>query len=127
MAGHFLLATYARNEFWVEEADVIGAFLQGSASEESRQVYGSPPPEFAHALGVKPGERLAQVLQSAYGFTVAPRRWWRQVCSDLAKLGWVASELEPCLWRLENPDGPLAFSGMDHSARGRLLDGRGSR
>ena len=32
------LAACARNKFWVEKADVIGAFLQGTASEESRQV-----------------------------------------------------------------------------------------
>ena len=57
---------------------------------------------------MKPGDWLVQVLKPAYGLTVAPRRWWQQVCSDLAKLGWVASELEPCLWRLENPDGSLA-------------------
>ena len=57
---------------------------------------------------MKTGDWLVQVLKPAYGLTVAPRRWWQQVCSDLAKLGWVASELEPCLWRLENPDGSLA-------------------
>ena len=102
------LAACARNKFWVEKADVIGAFLQGTASEESRQVYGNPPPELAQALGVKPGDWLVQVLKPAYGTTVAPRRWWQQVCTDLAKLGWVASELEPCLWRLESPDGSLA-------------------
>ena len=71
------LAACARNKFWVEKADVIGAFLQGTASEESMQVYGNPPPELAQALGVRTGDWLAQVLKPAYGLTVAPRRWWQ--------------------------------------------------
>ncbi len=41
---------------------------------------------------------LVQILKPVYGLTVAPRRWWQQVCKDLLRLGWIQSKVEPRFW-----------------------------
>ncbi len=44
------------------------------------------------------GKVLVQILKPVYGLTVAPRRWWQQVCKDLLRLGWIQSKVEPRFW-----------------------------
>ena len=97
-------AACARYGFSVEKGDVVGAFLQGTASEEHRHVFGLPPPELLQAMGLDGDKWLVQVLKPGYGLTVAPRRWWQNVCCDMASLGLSSCVLEPCLLILRGPD-----------------------
>ena len=85
-----------------EKADVIGAFLQAENTEELRNVFGLPPDELLEAMHCKHlrGQVLVQILKPVYGLTVAPRRWWQQVCKDLGKLQWIQCQIEPCYWYL---------------------------
>ncbi len=83
-----------------EKADVVGAFLQSTNTEEVRNIFGMPPDELLDAMGCSrlKGKVLVQILKPVYGLTVAPRRWWQQVCKDLIRLGWTQSKVEPCFW-----------------------------
>ena len=81
-----------------EKADVVGAFLQSTNTEEVRNVFGMPPDELLDAMGCShlKGKVLVQILKPVCGLTVAPRRWWQQVCKDLLRLGLIQSKVEPC-------------------------------
>ena len=45
--------------------------------------------------------------KAVYGLVNAPRAWWAKVNQVMAHLGWIASSLEPCLWRLMSKDGRI--------------------
>ena len=65
-----------------------------------RNVFGMPPDELLDAMNCShlKSKVLVRILKPVYGLTVAPRRWWQQVCKDLLRLGWIQSKVEPCLW-----------------------------
>lgn len=86
------------------KADVKAAFLQGDASEESRQLFAQPLPELASALGCREGEAV-QVLKSCYGLVSAPASWFQCVRRRLAELNFTQSKTDPCLWLLHQGEG----------------------
>ena len=92
-----------------EKADVVGAFLQSDSTEELRNVFGEPPYELLEAMGCAHefGKVLVQILKPVYGLSVAPRRWWQQICKDLSRLKWRQAVTEPCMWlkHVTNTDG----------------------
>jgi hypothetical protein len=79
------------------KADVKAAFLQGTASEQQRNLFAIPVPELASALGCQPGEAV-QVLKSCYGLVNAPSSWFLCIKETLASLSFVQSKTDPCLW-----------------------------
>ena len=79
------------------KADVKAAFLQGTASEQQRNLFAIPVPELASALGCQPGEAV-QVLKSCYGLVNAPSSWFPCIKETLASLSFVQSKTDPCLW-----------------------------
>ncbi len=91
---------YSSTKLWkVLKADVKAAFLQGDATETSRQLFARPVPELSKALGLKENE-IVQVLKSCYGLVTAPASWFKCVNKLLLELGFVQSRTDPCLWLL---------------------------
>ena len=87
------------------KADVKAAFLQGDATEESRQLFAVPVPELASSLGCREGEAV-QVLKACYGLVSAPASWFQCVRRHLAELNFTQSRTDPCLWFLYQGEGP---------------------
>ena len=48
------------------KADVKAAFLQGSRSQQEREIYAQAPRELAHAMGIREGDAI-QLVKAAYG------------------------------------------------------------
>lgn len=91
---------YTSTKLWkVLKADVKAAFLQGDATETSRQLFAKPVPELATAMHLKENE-MVQVLKSCYGLVTAPASWFKCVNRHLQQLGFVQSKSDPCLWLL---------------------------
>ena len=85
------------------KADVKAAFLQGDASEESRQLFAKPVPELAKAMNLKEHE-MVQVLKSCYGLVTAPAQWYKCVAKTLKDIGFYQCKTDPCLWVLHDTD-----------------------
>ena len=60
------------------KADAKSAFLQGTASQSTRNIFALPVEELASALGVPQGQAV-KVLKAAYGLVSAPREWFLEV------------------------------------------------
>eukprot|EP00959_Pyramimonas_sp_CCMP1952_P412808 8650259-Pyramimonas_sp.AAC.1 len=63
-------------------ADASSAFLQGEATEEEREFYALPVPQFREAFNLNEDD-VAQILKACYGLTNAPRRWYEKIKKDL--------------------------------------------
>ena len=87
----------------LHQGDVSQAFLTGMPID--REVYLALPKEGLD--GVEPGS-LLELKKAAYGFSDAPRSWWRQFHEGLHKAGWEESEVERAvhLERLLESGGP---------------------
>ena len=48
-----------------------------------------------------------QLGKAVYGLVNAPRVWWAKVNQVMARLGWIASSLEPGLWSLMSKHGRI--------------------
>ena len=95
-----LLQLAAVKRMKVEKADVRGAFLQGKEFE--RELYVTPVPELAAALGITPGE-AARLRKAAYGLVEAPIEWYLSICKTLEEYGWRRLYSDPCCWVLLEP------------------------
>ena len=56
-------------------------------------------------LGMRSHE-IFRILK-VYGLPHAPKEWANKLGSELQKQGWACSKLEPCVWRLFEPEGQL--------------------
>ena len=81
------------------KADVKAAFLQGDATESSRQLFAKPVPELARALGISEKD-VVQVMKSCYGLVTAPASWFGCVNRTLKEIGFRQCKSDPCLWVL---------------------------
>ena len=112
-ARQILLALAAQRRWRLEKADAVTAFLQGDATEQSRQVFAAPPPEVREAFGMKDDE-LLQMLKAGFGFVHAPRKWWQKVCAKFKELNLESLKSEPCTWALRDSRGRLVGGVILH-------------
>lgn len=95
-----LFLTYAALKRWTTlKGDIKGAFLQGTNSEELREVYAWPVEELAEALNI-PKDQPVQLLKACYGLVNAPAEWFKSVCSAMQEAGFESLVSEPCMWRI---------------------------
>ena len=98
--GRQLLPQAGVHRHWqMLKADAKTAFLQGHASQQSRQIFGMPVKELQEAMNLPEGQAV-QFLKAAYGITIAPREFYLYVHDILVKLGVERLKSEPCIWRL---------------------------
>ena len=86
----------------VETGDIKTAFLNGDDTECQREIFADPPEEVKAMLGMKDHE-VFRILKAVYGLLHAPRAWFDKLTKELTKLHFQQSTLEPCLWRLYEP------------------------
>ena len=87
----------------VLKGDVKGAFLQGRASEEEREVFTKPVIELSRALGGNE-HSIGQISKACYGLANAPAEWYYSVAAMMEGLGFQVLQTEPCGWRLLETD-----------------------
>ena len=81
-------------------ADVSTAFLQGLPQE--RKLWVRLPSDALALLGADSNTRMF-LHKPVYGQLDAPRRWFLEASSRLKQLGWEQHSLDPCFWRLFEP------------------------
>ena len=95
---NLLLSIAATNQWETKVGDIKTAFLNGDKTEAVRNIFADPPIEVRQRLNMKENEYL-RVLKAIYGLLHAPRAWGEKLATELQKLGWKSSKLEPCVWK----------------------------
>ncbi len=90
----------------IHKGDVTSAFLQGGGTELERDVLCEPVKELSDALNLKNHE-VVRLRKAVYGLINAPRQWWKDVQQTMGELGWTASSIEPCLWKMMDTNGQV--------------------
>ena len=93
----------------IAAGDIKTAFLNGDKTESKRNIFADPPEEVRRMMGMKLWE-LFRIQKAAYGLLSllhAPRAWYDKLDRVLSESGWVRSRIEPCVWRLYNPQKEL--------------------
>ena len=103
---NLLLSVAAWKQWKVQVGDIKTAFLNGDATEKSRNLGADPPQEVRDMLDMKPWE-VFRVLKAVYGLLHAPKVWYDKLAAVLTDMGWVRSRLEPCVFRLFGSTGEL--------------------
>ena len=76
--------------------DIRAAFLQGKAQKD-RTLAVEPVPELVEALQLSQNE-VCKLEKGAYGLVDAPYLWFVALTEELAKLGFIQSPFDPCLF-----------------------------
>jgi len=99
LGRHFLFQVAASNKWQLQKGDVKTAFLQGSKTEDSRDIYVDPSAEIKKLLNIKDSQ-LMKLQSAVYGLRNAPRQWYLRLKADLLKLGCRMHSLDNCLFML---------------------------
>lgn len=95
-----LMLTYAATMEWpLLKGDVKSAFLEGEASQDSREVFAWPVKELAAAMGVG-SHQPVKINKACYGLVNAPAEWHKSVVSAMKQAGFTVMDTEPCCWKL---------------------------
>ena len=108
---HLILQTAASSHFTVEVGDVKTAFLQGDKTEQDRDVFVEPVPEFRQKLGMTQ-KHVLRLMGSAYGLRTAPRTWYQRVKKDLTTLGWRMHQLDQCTFMMHDGKQLIGIIGV---------------
>ena len=110
-----LLLNLATHRRWrTLKADVKAAFLQGSESQRSRDVFAVPVEELGQSLNMKKGEAV-RLLRAAYGLVSAPREWYRDVDKIAThECGMHRLVCEPCIWLCKDSHGVVQGAIASH-------------
>lgn len=88
------MLTYAATMEWpLLKGDVKSAFLQGEASQDSREVYAWPVKELAAAMGVE-SHQPVKINKACYGLVNAPAEWHKSVVSAMKQAGFTVMDTE---------------------------------
>ena len=98
-----LLQLIASCGWSLESFDIKAAFLQGQPQAD-RVIAIDPVPELRKVMNMKPWE-IGKLNKGAYGLIDAPYLWYCALVSELEKLGFQASPMDPCLFVLRMPPG----------------------
>ena len=94
-----------------QQADFDAAFLQGKQPQGGRKRYVRPPQGFRHFT--RKGVPIVWLLVgNCYGTEDAPRVWFETIMPALTKLGFVQSDVDPCLLSKTYPNGARLDIGL---------------
>lgn len=98
MSFNILLQVAANSNMDAAVADFSNAFCQSKPLDRPNgPLYFAPPSEGIEGIH---GEQMVQIINGVYGLVDAPLHWRRSLIEDLEKLGYKASKLDPCIWKL---------------------------
>ena len=105
-----VLQTISSMRFPLGSFDIKTAFLRGKADAQNPLAM-EPPRELRKALGLRDDE-VCQLLGNAYGRVDAPLLFYKELCGQLLRLGFVKHPLEPCVFLLYKESQLRGILGM---------------
>ena len=81
-----------KKRFFVNQADVVSAFLQAPLEEE---IYMYPPDGFRNVIGK---DKVLKLRKSIYGLKQSSREFHKKLANILLKLGWKQLKSDPCIF-----------------------------
>ena len=84
--------------------DIRTAFLRGDDTELDREVYAEPPKEVREQLQMSETQ-IFRIVKAIYGLLHAPKKWHESLSRFLREDGWTTHALDPCLYKLLDPNG----------------------
>ena len=98
MSFNILLQVAANENMDAAVADFSNAFCQSRPLDRPNgPLYFAPPSEGIEGINK---EQIVQIINGVYGLVDAPLHWRKSLIEDLRKLGYQASKLDPCIWKL---------------------------
>ena len=97
---HTILQAIASYQWLLSSFDIRTAFLRGKA-DDANPLAMEPPKELRQKLGLSDSQVCA-LIGNAYGRVDAPLLFYRELLSQLQKLGFKTHPLEPCIQYLES-------------------------
>ena len=107
-----VLQTIASCQWKLRSFDISTAFLRGKADDRNPLAM-EPPEELRQLLGLRDDE-VCSLLGNAYGRVDAPLLFYKELNSQLLKLGFRHHPLDPCVYILES------FAGSQRTLHGVL-------
>ena len=96
---HTVLQTIASQKWSLSSFDIKTAFLRGQADSKNPLAM-EPPPELRKKLHLS-DDQVCALVGNAYGRVDAPLLFYKELTSQLHKLGFTTHPLEPCVFILE--------------------------
>ena len=104
MGRNLLLSECAQRGYRVCVGDIRTAFLRGDDTELDREVYAEPPKEVREQLQMSETQ-IFRIVKAIYGLLHAPKKWHESLSRFLREDGWTTHALDPCLYKLLDPNG----------------------
>ena len=95
---HTVLQTIASQQWTLSSFDIKTAFLRGQA-DANNPLAMEPPPELRKKLSLSDNQ-VCSLVGNAYGRVDAPLLFYKELTSQLKKLGFEVHPLEPCVFLL---------------------------
>jgi len=108
-AESLMLQWIASSGYVIESGDIKTAFLSGD--HDDREVFILPPPDVAKMLHMSDQEIL-RLRKAVYGLVNAPRKWWERLRKSLLTLGFVQSQLDPCIFIMKSANKTHGMLGV---------------
>lgn len=86
----FLVAFAAKHKMFIDQMDVVTAFLQGDLNEE---IYCEQPEGFGDGTS-----RVCKLKKSMYGLKQSPRQWNLKLDQAIKSIGLIRSKFDPCVY-----------------------------
>ncbi len=99
---HTVLQTISSQKWPLSSFDIKTAFLRGQADSKNPLAM-EPPAELRKKLQLK-DDQVCALVGNAYGRVDAPLLFYKELTSQLHKLGFTTHPLEPCVFVLESND-----------------------
>lgn len=100
---HNVLQTIASHQWLLSSFDIKTAFLRGQA-DSNNPLAMEPPPKLRKKLSLS-DEQVCSLVGNAYGRVDAPLLFYKELSSQLKKLGFEVHPLEPCVFLLVSHKG----------------------
>jgi hypothetical protein len=119
---HLILVLTFLMGLQVEQFDIETAFLYGELDEEIWMEFPDGYPEFIHEkwqyaqppepkpeLITNPKAFCLRLKKALYGLVQAARQWWKKFKKVMKSIGFLPSEIDPCLFIKDKGNGLKAF------------------
>ena len=98
-----ILQTIASRQWRLRSFDIKTAFLRGKADPQNKLAM-DPPSELRQLMNLQENE-VCELLGNAYGRVDAPLLFYKELKSQLFRLGFEVHPLDPCIFILQSGEG----------------------
>lgn len=109
---HLILVLMILMGLEVQQFDIETAFLYGELDEEIWMVLPDGYPDFIKEVWryeVTPETHCVKLKKALYGLVQAARQWWKKFKQVMKNIGFLPSDIDPCLFIKDKPNGQKAF------------------